>query len=349
MGGNIGCIDLCPSSPQLAAAGDAGPRVSLAEQLTPLVSDAVACLAPSGGAGAARTLAAHLLAATLSSGQSRRSSPLERLRQHDEAGQLLRQVEDWLHRPPSERTVDVAAILERIAICRPRKICLYRTKRTWPCFGGSWSMSFAYPAFLILLILPGAIGLCWRRQGMQVALPFDHGQAGRSFWIRFLIGTVESLPAIMLAVAILLLAGPQRLGVLTSKRVLTNIEFCVDVSSSMTAKLGDGSRYDASMAAINDYLDYRRGDAFGLTFFGSNVLHWVPLTSDASAIRCSPPFMRPENIPTGSAAPRSARRDWPAARSSLLGKERGTDDHPGLRWLERRLGQWRGIRNRETP
>ena len=27
------------------------------------------------------------------------------------------------------------------------------------------------------------------------------------------------------------------------------------------------------------------------------MLHWVPLTSDVSAIRCAPPFMRPENAP----------------------------------------------------
>src|SRR4029079_3186815 len=52
------------------------------------------------------------------------------------------------------------------------------------------------------------------------------------------------------------------------------------------------------MKAINEYLDYRRGDAFGLTFFGNSVLHWVPLTSDVSAIKCATPFMRPErNIP----------------------------------------------------
>ena len=52
------------------------------------------------------------------------------------------------------------------------------------------------------------------------------------------------------------------------------------------------------MAAINDFLDYREGDAFGLTFFGNSVLHWVPLTSDVSAFRCAPPFMRPDQIPS---------------------------------------------------
>jgi Ca-activated chloride channel family protein len=79
--------------------------------------------------------------------------------------------------------------------------------------------------------------------------------------------------------------------------VLTNIEFCVDISGSMTAQFGDGSRYDASMKSIDSFLDFRKGDAFGLTFFGNNVLHWTPLTTDPSAIRCAPPFMRPENAP----------------------------------------------------
>ena len=79
--------------------------------------------------------------------------------------------------------------------------------------------------------------------------------------------------------------------------MLTNIELCVDISSSMTSPLGDGTRYDASMKAIDHFLDIRKGDAFGLTFFANNVLHWVPLTSDPSAIRCAPPFMKPENAP----------------------------------------------------
>jgi Ca-activated chloride channel family protein len=79
--------------------------------------------------------------------------------------------------------------------------------------------------------------------------------------------------------------------------VLTNIEFCVDVSGSMTTPLGDGTRYDASMKAIDEFLKIRQGDAFGLTFFGNNVLHWVPLTGDPSALRCAPPFMKPENVP----------------------------------------------------
>jgi Ca-activated chloride channel homolog len=159
-------------------------------------------------------------------------------------------------------------------------------------------MSFAYPSVLSLLVVPVALLFwTWRHQGSRVVLPLDHARVSSGRWMRVVLGVCESMGAVLLAVAVLLLAGPQRLGEPTSKRVLTNIEFCVDVSSSMTAQFGEGTRYDASMAAINDFLDYREGDAFGLTFFGNNVLHWVPLTQDPSAIRCSPPFMRPHNLP----------------------------------------------------
>jgi Ca-activated chloride channel family protein len=159
-------------------------------------------------------------------------------------------------------------------------------------------MSFAYPAALALLVVPVLlVGWIWRRTGGRVALPLDHGgQSAGTGWA-VVLGVAESLPAVILAVVIVLLAGPQQLSAPRTKRVLTNIEFCVDVSSSMITPLGEGSRYDGSMKAIDNFLEIRKGDAFGLTFFGNNVLHWVPLTSDPSAIRCAPPFMKPENVP----------------------------------------------------
>ena len=159
-------------------------------------------------------------------------------------------------------------------------------------------MSFAYPAVLALLIVPGALWYwLWRHEGRPLVLPLDHTRVGRGRWLRAMLAGVESLAPLLLAVVVVILAGPQRFGQPQSKRVLTNIQFCVDISGSMTTQFGEGSRYDASMAAINDFLNFRQGDAFGLTFFGNNFLHWVPLTEDPSAIRCSPPFMRPENAP----------------------------------------------------
>ena len=159
-------------------------------------------------------------------------------------------------------------------------------------------MSFAYPLVLILLVIPlGLLAWTWKRSGGRVALPFDHGSQNSGRIWGWALKLAESLPPLVLAVVILLLAGPQQLSAPRTRRVLTNIEFCVDVSGSMTAPLGDGTRYDASMKAIDEFLKIRQGDAFGLTFFGNNVLHWVPLTSDPSAVRCAPPFMKPENVP----------------------------------------------------
>jgi Ca-activated chloride channel family protein len=160
-------------------------------------------------------------------------------------------------------------------------------------------MSFSnYTILFLAAILPMAlVAWVWRRESRRVALPFDHARPGAGKVWRAVINVAESTPALVLAVVLLILAGPQRLGEPKTKRVLTNIEFCVDISGSMTAPFGDGSRYDGSMKAIDEFLTYREGDAFGLTFFGNNVLHWVPLTTDTSAVRCAPPFMRPEKVP----------------------------------------------------
>lgn len=159
-------------------------------------------------------------------------------------------------------------------------------------------MTFAHPYLLVLLALPLALAV-WQLRGRpaRLVLPFDHGQRSRGSKWRWLPSTAALVPTLLLAVAIVLVAGPQRYGEPKQKRSLTNIEFCFDVSGSMTAPFGEGSRYDGALQAADDFLDRRRGDAFGLTFFGSSVLHWVPLTSDASAFRCAPPFMRPEHLP----------------------------------------------------
>lgn len=159
-------------------------------------------------------------------------------------------------------------------------------------------MSFAYPIVLTLLALPIALlAWQWRRRGPRVVLPIDHGTHRRGTVLETAIRVAESLPALALAAAILLLAGPQQLAEPKSKRVLTNIQFCVDVSGSMIAAYGDGNRYDAAMEAINGFIDYREGDAFGLTIFGSSVLHWVPLTTDPSAFKCAHPFLSPRKLP----------------------------------------------------
>lgn len=158
---------------------------------------------------------------------------------------------------------------------------------------------FRSPRTLLWLVVPAALLLwTWSRRGRALVLPYDHARRAPGRWTRCALNLAGSLPALALSLTVVLLAGPQSWGAPRSKRVLTNIQFCVDVSGSMTAKFGDGDRYDASMEAINRFLDYRDGDAFGLTFFGNAVLHWVPLTTDVSAFRCAPPFMKPGQIPS---------------------------------------------------
>lgn len=159
-------------------------------------------------------------------------------------------------------------------------------------------MSFAHPYVLSLLIVPALlVARVWRRDDRRVALPFDHGRQPSGRGWKALIDLAESVPPLLLGIVVVILAGPQKMGEPKSERVLTNIEFCVDISGSMTSPLGDGSRYDTSMKSIDEFLAVRKGDAFGLMFFANNVIDWVPLTSDPSAVRCAPPFMKPEMAP----------------------------------------------------
>ena len=187
------------------------------------------------------------------------------------------------------------------------------------------TFAFAYPAVLLLLVIPALLVMwVWRRAGGEVALPMDYGhQASGRGW-KALINLAESLPALLLATVIVVLAGPQRMGVPRSHRALTNIEFCVDVSGSMTNSFEGGTRYDASMKAINEFLSYREGDAFGLTFFSDIAMKWVPLTNDVSAFSCAPPFMNPsKRLPRGLGGGTQIAKGLRACRRTLIEREKG--------------------------
>jgi Ca-activated chloride channel family protein len=161
-------------------------------------------------------------------------------------------------------------------------------------------MSFALPHVLWLLLLPLGL-LVWelRRHGHPVRLPLD-GMAAPGRGLRLagaLVRAANLLPALVLAIVVVLIAGPQRSGGQAQVRELTNIEICLDLSGSMTAPFGEGSRYDAAMRAVDAFCRQRKGDAFGLTVFGNEVLRWTPLTTDLDAIAQSTPWLRPERMP----------------------------------------------------
>jgi len=170
-------------------------------------------------------------------------------------------------------------------------------------------VTFSDWRILLLLFIPAIfLAWIWLRDRLpslglgsdrRIALPQDFGVAKSGRWSDFFIRCFLSAMPLMMATAIILLAGPRRLGVPKAERELTNIEFCLDLSGSMTGKFGTGTRYDAAMEAINSFVEKRSGDAFGLTVFGDNAEHWIPLTTDPSAFRCAVPFLNPRKLPPG--------------------------------------------------
>jgi Ca-activated chloride channel family protein len=162
---------------------------------------------------------------------------------------------------------------------------------------------FLHPQWLALLALPVILAFYeWVRPGPRVALPFDHARPARGWFGRGLILAANCLPAGLLAVAILFLAHPVTFQPPEVERQLTNVQIVLDTSGSMTTPYGpqtDGKRmrFDAAMESTLQFIRYRKGDAFGLTIFSRNFIHWVPLTQDVEAIALARPFISPNVFP----------------------------------------------------
>ncbi|MBC23482.1 MAG: aerotolerance regulator BatA [Phycisphaerae bacterium] len=159
--------------------------------------------------------------------------------------------------------------------------------------------SFANPPLLLLLAVPILLIMfeCWKRP-RDTRLPLDgSGRPGGGVVMR-LVQAFEFIPALILAVVLLLLAGPQVLDEPRQERETTNIEICLDVSGSMSSNVSSGrSRYEAATDSIAAFTDMREGDAFGLTIFGGENVRWTPLTKDLRAIKLATPFMNPRKMP----------------------------------------------------
>ena len=153
-------------------------------------------------------------------------------------------------------------------------------------------MTFLHPWVLLLLSVPVLLFWTVLGRGPGLVMPFDHQSHARHRWPRWALGVFEVVPLALLAIAIVILAGPQMLKQPKAERLLTNIQLCMDVSGSMT-----GSRYQLAAKAIEDFTNAREGDAIGLTFFGSHQIRWIPLTKDLKAIRNAMPFADPDHQP----------------------------------------------------
>ena len=162
-------------------------------------------------------------------------------------------------------------------------------------------MIFQHPRLLLLLALPVILAFWeWTRRGQPIAMPFDHGRQKRGVFLRFLVLTANCLPAALLAVAILFLAHPLTFTPPEVERKLSNIQFLLDTSGSMAELHGSQTegrhrRFDSAMEAIEKFIEYRKGDAYGLTIFSRHFIHWLPLTLDTQSIVLAKPFIQPDN------------------------------------------------------
>jgi Ca-activated chloride channel family protein len=162
-------------------------------------------------------------------------------------------------------------------------------------------MIFLHPQWLGLLALPVILAFWeWVRRGQPIALPFDHGRQRRGLVLRFLVLGANCLPSTLLALAILFLAHPVTFKPPEVERKLNNVQFLLDTSGSMAENHGSQAngrhrRFDSAMDAIEKFIAYRQGDAFGLTIFSRHFIHWVPLTLDTQSIVLSRPFIQPDN------------------------------------------------------
>lgn len=155
-------------------------------------------------------------------------------------------------------------------------------------------MTFVHPWVLILLVIPVLLGL-WlgQRRSWGVAMPFDHRVHRPRRFAGALLTLFEVVPALLLAIVVLILARPQVLRVPEEERILTNIQICMDVSGSMAAD----NRYEMAKDAIESFTYAREGDAIGFTIFGTQQVRWTPLTKDLDTIRRALPFADPRNQP----------------------------------------------------
>jgi Ca-activated chloride channel family protein len=162
-------------------------------------------------------------------------------------------------------------------------------------------MIFQHPQLLILLALPVVLAFWeWVRRGQPIALPFDHGRQRRGRILQFFVLCANCLPAVLLAAAILFLAHPMTYTPPEVERKLNNVQFVLDTSGSMAEDHGSQAegrhrRFDSAMEAIEQFISYRKGDAFGLTIFSRHFIHWLPLTLDTQSIPLSKRFIEPNN------------------------------------------------------
>jgi len=151
-----------------------------------------------------------------------------------------------------------------------------------------WFLLGVIPLLLIFQV--------WLSKGQPITLPMDGGEASNQRFVRVLCNLAGMLPSLLLIIVIFILAGPKIKGKPEDEKIISNIQICLDSSGSMRANFGGKNRYEVAMQAVKEFTEYREGDAFGLTVFGTEYINWVPVTKDTSAIALATPFLAPDRM-----------------------------------------------------
>ena len=97
-------------------------------------------------------------------------------------------------------------------------------------------MTFTHPWVLLLLAVPVVLAWTAIARAPGLVSPADHARHRERPWLVRVLGFFDLVPLALLAVAILVLAGPQTLQQPKRERSLTNIQICLDVSGSMSGR-----------------------------------------------------------------------------------------------------------------
>jgi Ca-activated chloride channel homolog len=159
------------------------------------------------------------------------------------------------------------------------------------------AISFSSSSWFLLALLPLILMFqVFLGKGHPIMLPMDGLANKNQKFIKALCDGAGLLPSLILLIVICILAGPKIKGKPEDEKIISNIQICLDSSGSMRANFGGKNRYEVAMGAVKSFTEYRQGDAFGLTVFGTEYINWVPVTKDTSAIALATPFLAPDRM-----------------------------------------------------
>lgn len=165
-------------------------------------------------------------------------------------------------------------------------------------------MEFREPlALLLLALLPVGVWAWRRRRRAVVILPSTAGLAAVRPTLR--LRAARALPVALLLAAgigIVALAGPRR-GEAAARVPAEGIDIvlALDISSSMTAPLGDGrTRIEATKEVVREFIRSRENDRVGLVVFQRDALPIAPPTLDHRALEQLVEELSPGLLPDGT-------------------------------------------------